>query len=105
MGRGKLRRSQKNNSKLSRFAYYKWSGIIVFAPIIIFGIGLYIYIDDNQEFFTAWSCETINDYLLGDNVPLEFPKHNELTEKQHLKLHQIYEECSQVQFLGMVDHA
>ena len=28
-----MRKSQKNNSKLSRFAYYKYSGIIVFLPI------------------------------------------------------------------------
>jgi hypothetical protein len=37
MGRGKLRKSQKNNSKLSRFAYYKYGqGLLSFAPIIIF---------------------------------------------------------------------
>ncbi len=99
-----MRKSQKNNSKLSRFAYYKYSGIIVFAPIIIFAVGLYVYMDDQNEFFSAWSCETINSYLLGEDVPDEFPRHNELTEKQHVKLHQIYEECSQVQFLGMVGH-
>ncbi len=99
-----MRKSQKNNSKLSRFAYYKYSGIIIFAPIIIFAIGLYVYIDDQNEFYSAWSCETINGYLLNEDVPDEFPLHDELTEKQHVKLHQIYEECQQVQFLGMTDH-
>ena len=99
-----MRKSQKNNSKLSRFAYYKYSGIIVFAPIIIFAIGTYIYIDDQQEFFTAWSCETVNGYLLGEDVPPEFPSHSELTDEQHVKLHLIHEECSRVKFLGMVEH-
>ena len=105
MGRGKLRKSQRNDSKLSRFAYYKYSGIIVFAPIIIFAIGLYVYMDDQQEFYSAWSCETINSYLLGEDVPEEIPLHNSITEKQHVKLHQIYDECSKVQFLSMTPHA
>lgn len=100
-----MRKSQKNNSKLSRFAYYKWSGPIVFIPIIILAVGVYLYMDYQQEFFSAWSCETINDYLLNKDVPPEFPKHNELTDKQHIRLHQIYEECSNIQFLGMTDHA
>ena len=100
-----MRKSQKNDSKISRFAYYKYSGIIVFAPIIIFAIGVYIYIDDQQEFFTAWSCETVNGYLLGDEVPDRFPMHAELTDGQHTKLHQIHDECSKVKFLGMTPHA
>ena len=99
-----MRKSQKNNSKLSRFAYYKWSGPIIFIPIIVLAVGVYLYMDYQQEFFTAWSCETINGYLLDEDVPPKFPKHNELTEKQHVRLHQIYEECQQVQFLGMTEH-
>ncbi len=99
-----MRKSQKNNSKLSRFVYYKWSGPMVFIPIIVLAVGVYLYMDYQQEFFTAWSCETVSDYLLGKDVPPEFPKHNELTEKQHIRLHQIYEECSNVQFLGMTEH-
>ncbi len=100
-----MRKSQKNNSKLSRFAYYKYSGIIVFAPIIIFAIGMYIYIDDQQEFYSAWSCETINKYLLNEDIPDDIPYHKELTEKQHVKLHIIHDECSKVKFLGMTPHA
>ena len=105
MGRGILRKSQKNDSRFSRFAYYKYSGIIVFAPIIILIIGTYIYVSDQQEFYSAWSCETINDYLLGDDVPDEFPVHSDLTEKQHVKLHQIYDECARAEFLHMPPHA
>lgn len=100
-----MRESKRNNSKLSRFAYYKYSGIIVFAPIIIFAVGVFIYMDDQSEFFSAWSCETINGYLLNEDVPPEFPLHSEITEKQHVNLHKIYDECQQVQFLGMTPHA
>ena len=85
-----MRKSQKNNSKLSRFAYYKYSGIIVFLPIILFAVGMYIYIDDQNEFYSAWSCETINSYLLNEDVPDDVIHHNELTEKQHVKLHIIH---------------
>ena len=65
---------------------------------------MYIYIDDQQEFYSAWSCETINSYLLNEDIPDGIPYHNELTEKQHVKLHIIHEECSKVKFLGMVEH-
>ena len=100
-----MRKSQKNNSKFSRFAYYKYSGIIVFAPIIIFAVGMYIYIDDQQEFYSAWSCETINSYLLNEDIPDDIPWHKDITEKQHVKLHIIHDECSKVQFLSMTPHA
>lgn len=56
-------------------------------------ISVYAYMEYEKEFFTAWSCETITDYLLDKDVPPEFPTHNELTEKQHLQLHRINQEC------------
>lgn len=77
----------------SRWWRYKWSGPLTFAPIIILGIALYGYMEYEKEFFTAWSCDTIYDYLLDKDVPDEFPKHNDLTESQHLKIHKILDEC------------
>jgi len=100
-----MRKSQKNDSKLSRFTYYKYSGIIVFLPIVLFAVGMYIYIDDQNEFYSAWSCETINKYLLNEDVPDNIPYHNTITEKQHDKLHIIYEECDKVEFLSMTPYA
>ena len=64
-----MRKSQKNDSKFGRFLYYKWSGPIVFAPIIILSILVILFIQSDQEFFTAWSCETIEDYLMRQDVP------------------------------------
>lgn len=88
-----MRQSKRNNSRFSRFVYYKYSGPIVFVPLIILAVGVFLYMDYNNEFFSAWSCDTIGSYLLDIDVPEEFPKHNDLTEDQHLKLHKIYQEC------------
>ena len=88
-----MRKSQRNNSKLSRFVYYKWSGPIVFVPIIILAVSVYVYMSVEQEFFTAWSCDTIENYLLDIEVPDKFPKHNDITDSQHVKLHKIWQEC------------
>lgn len=79
---------------LSRFVYYKYSGPIVFVPLIVLGIGVFLYMDYNQEFFTAWSCETVHDYLLDKDVPDDIPRHNDITDEQHLKLHKIVQECN-----------
>ncbi len=48
---------------------------------------------EQQEFFTAWSCDTLEDYLLDKNVPDEYPSHNDITDEQHIRLHTIYQEC------------
>lgn len=89
-----MRKSQRNNSKLSRFVYYKHSGLIVFVPIIILSIVGYLYIDSEQEFFTAWSCETIRDYVNNVDVPERFPIYDELTGEQSLKINNIIKECN-----------
>jgi len=49
--------------------------------------------DVEREFFTAWSCETIESYLLDQDVPDDIIKHNELTEEQHNKLHTLHQQC------------
>ncbi len=86
-------KKNKQAPALSRWWRYKYSGLITFAPIIIVAIILAVVIDTEQEFYSAWSCQTIEKYMLGDEVPEEFPLHNDLTENQHLKLHKIYAEC------------
>lgn len=86
-------KKNKQAPLLSRWWRYKWSGLITFAPIIILSIGLYIYMDMEREFFSAWSCETINDYLMDIEVPDDLPNAHTLPEDQHLKLHKINDEC------------
>ena len=96
-----MRKSQRNNSKLSRFVYYKWSGPIVFVPLILLGVFGYIYMETEKEFFTAWSCDTISNYLLDIDVPDDIVKHNDITEEQHIKLHKIYQECTESEKFSM----
>lgn len=62
-------------------------------PFIVLAVGIYAYIETNNEFFSSWSCDTIRDYMLNIDVPAQFPKHNDLTSDQHIKLHKIYQEC------------
>jgi len=88
-----MRRSEKNDSKFSRFIYYKYSGPIVFAPLIMIGILTIGYMELNKDFYDAWSCETISDYLMDIDVPEEIPNAHSLPEEQHLELHQIQDEC------------
>jgi len=89
-----MRKSQKNNSKMSRFVYYKYSGLIVFIPLIILGIGVYSYMELNKEFFTAWSCETVADYVNEKDVPENIPLVHELDSSQYSKLENIVNECN-----------
>ncbi len=86
-------KKNKQQPLLSRWWRYKYSGLITFAPIIIGAIILAVVVNEEQEFYSAWSCDTLEDYLLDKNVPDEFPNHNDLTDEQHLKLHGIYQEC------------
>jgi len=88
-----MRKSQKNNSKLSRFVYYKNSGLIVFVPLTVLGIIGYIYMESEKDFYDTWSCDTVSDYLMDINVPKEFPNAHTLPEEQHLELHRIQDEC------------
>lgn len=101
-----MRKSQKNNSKLSRFVHYKYSGPIVFVPIILISVLGYYNMTVTAEFFDPWSCDTLRDYVLGDEVPDRFPLHNEITEEQHLRLHIILQECQDLErFSAPMSHS
>ena len=47
-----------------------------------------------SEFFHSWNCEKIGYYMMNvENYG--YPDHNDLTEEQHLKLHELYaSDCS-----------
>lgn len=49
---------------------------------------------EQQEFFTAWSCETISNYMSDVDVPERFPMYDELTDDQVSKIDRIYDECN-----------
>jgi hypothetical protein len=60
-------------------------------------IGWTIY-DGELEFFHSWNCEKILYYMMSvENYG--YPDHNDLTEKQHLKLHKLYaDDCGADKF-------
>ena len=94
---GLVKKNIRQGSTLSRFWRYKWSGPIVFAPIIILALIGYVNMIESQEFFSPWSCETLIDYIMNDKVPDEYPLHDQLTEAEHLKLHIIIKECQDLE--------
>ena len=50
--------------------------------------------EQEMEFFHSWNCEKILYYMMSvENYG--YPDHDDLTEAQHLKLHEIYaNECT-----------
>jgi hypothetical protein len=78
-------------SPLKKFAH-KNTGYIVFGVILVIAVPL-LYIEWNSyEFFEKWSCHTVWSYVLLDGGG-KYPKHSELTEDQHVRLHEILAEC------------
>lgn len=56
-------------------------------------------VEAESEFFHSWNCEKIAYYMIS-NQGYGYPDHDELTEKQHLKLHELYaNECSDQKFI------
>ena len=71
---------------------HRYTGIIVLAiilPIIIF---IWYDYDSNQMFFESWGCSTIYSYILLDRIHY-YKTHDELTELEHVRLHEILKEC------------
>jgi hypothetical protein len=87
-----------NLSPFSRFLH-KNTGFIVMGTIVtIVLIGWTIY-DGELEFFDSWNCEKILYYTLSQEN-YGYPDHDDLTEKQHLKLHKLYaNDCSNDSFI------
>lgn len=56
-------------------------------------------VEAESEFFHSWNCEKIAYYMIS-NQGYGYPDHDELTEEQHLKLHELYaNECSDQKFI------
>ena len=76
---------------------HRYTGLIVVMiclPIMVF---VWMDYDKSQMFFEAWPCNTINSYAFLDNVR-GFPSHDELSEDEHVRFHEIYEECNSGEF-------
>lgn len=83
----------KTVSKLTKFYRWKYSGLIVVPGACALILFAWFSITSSFEFFETYSCYTIFDYAQDENVPNDIPTHDELTDKQHLRLHEIIKEC------------
>ena len=81
----------QNKSKLMKFVHRN-TGYIICGIILSIAIPLYLMETESQEFFESWHCSRIQQYLLLDHTGGN-PTHDELTEKQHERLHEIISEC------------
>ncbi len=83
----------KTVSPLRKFYRWKWSGLIVVPGAVALILFAWFSITSSFEFFETYSCETIYNYMMDVDVPKNITPHSELTEKQHLRLHEIFQEC------------
>lgn len=91
-----MRKSRKNNSRLSRFVHYKYSGPIVFVPIIFLIAMPFAYYYATAEFFDKWNCSTIDSYLSGLPAPNDIPNLEDLSDTQLTKLETFDDECKSI---------
>lgn len=84
----------KTVSPLTKFYKWKYSGLIVVPSAVVLILLVWFSYTSSLEFFDYWSCDTISNYMMDVDVPLDITPHNDLTEDQHVKLHGIYQECA-----------
>lgn len=87
----------KTVSPLRKFYRWKYSGLIVVPGACAVILCMWFYFTAQAEFFEYWSCDTIKNYMMDIDVPDHITPHDELTEKQHLHLHTLLEECNDFQ--------
>jgi len=87
--------------------WYRWkySGMVTVPILAVLIVVTLFYWESELEFFYTWDCDTIKNYMLDQNVTKDITPHDEITEKQHVKLHVIYQECLDFNsFNESIDH-
>lgn len=79
---------------LTKFYKWKYSGLVVVPGSVILILTWWFLATGQAEFFEYWSCDTIKDYMMNIDVPEHITPHDQLTEKQHLHLHKLLDECN-----------
>jgi len=78
---------------VSKFVHKNTGFIVMGISVIIIFYAWTLYNED-QEFFSSWSCNKIYGYMLTESN-YGYPDHKDLSEAQHLVLHTIYaNECT-----------
>lgn len=87
-----------NKGPVAKF-FHKNTGFIVAAILITSLYLVWSYTASEMYFFETWPCWKLNEYLLTSNQ-YGFPPHDELTEEEHTRLHEIYRECGTPEMLA-----
>jgi hypothetical protein len=88
-----FRKDKEGNYWISTMRFTK--GTIVALGIIGFIMSWFIagIFFGNEDFFHDFTCLEIEEYLLGDKKG--YVLHKDLTESQHLELHELVAQCKQ----------
>jgi len=83
----------KTVSPLRKFYKWKYSGLIVVPGLMVLILLVWFSYTGTLEFFDGYSCATIFNYISGVDMPKDVISHDELTESQHVHLHELYQGC------------
>ena len=86
-----MRDKYANKTPLMRF-FHKYTGFIFCAIVLSIAIPWWVDYDSNLEFYDRWGCEQIKAYIYTGESFCQTP-HDELSNTQHLGLHEIINEC------------
>ena len=76
-----------------KFVHKNTGFIVMGISVVIIFYAWTLYTED-QEFYSSWSCSKLYGYMVTESN-YGYPDHDDLTEAQHLKLHEIYaNECT-----------
>lgn len=89
-----MRDKYANKTPLKRFLH-KYTGLIICGVILAVGIPIVYSMMSDQFFFETWNCGTVYHYLFSGKEFTDIANHDELTGPEHVRLHEIYEECRQ----------
>lgn len=90
-----MRKGKYDDKSLPLKIFHTYTGYItVIAALVIVASVFMLYVD-SLPFYESWSCNQLYDYMLNDNLygNPDNKLHSELSEDEHLRLHQIYDEC------------
>jgi hypothetical protein len=90
----KMRKDKYKDKSAPMRIFHTYTGYIVLVTVLLLIAIAFQLHSDTLYFFESWSCEQMRDYLLNDiQYSTGDKKHIDLTNDEHLRLHQIYAEC------------
>jgi hypothetical protein len=94
VGNGKMRKGKYDDKSAPMKFFHTYTGYIVVTIVLLtIALGFYLYFE-SLPFYESWSCDELRHYMLGGYSSYDVKPHSELTEAEHLRLHQVYAECS-----------